>query len=52
MTLHDRIGVDLGGRRPLEEGLASAARHGDDMLTGRDALTRSAELGAPSGVTS
>ncbi len=28
MTLHDRIGVDLGGRRPLEEGLQWAASHG------------------------
>src|SRR5215472_7759460 len=28
MTLHDRVGVDLGGRRPLEEGLAWAAHHG------------------------
>src|SRR5262245_44071946 len=28
MTLHDRIGVDLGGRRSIEEGLAWAAGHG------------------------
>jgi sugar phosphate isomerase/epimerase len=28
MTLHDRIGVDLGGRRPIEDGLAWAASHG------------------------
>lgn len=28
MTLRDRIGVDLGGRRPLEDGLAWAAGHG------------------------
>jgi sugar phosphate isomerase/epimerase len=27
MTLRDRIGVDLGGKRPLEEGLAWAAAH-------------------------
>jgi sugar phosphate isomerase/epimerase len=27
MTLRERIGVDLGGRRPLEEGLAWAAAH-------------------------
>ena len=27
MTLHDRIGVDLGGRRRLEDGLAWAAAH-------------------------
>ena len=27
MTLRDRIGVDLGGRRPLEDGLAWAAAH-------------------------
>ena len=27
MTLRERIGVDLGGRRPLEEGLAWAANH-------------------------
>ncbi len=28
MTLRDRIGVDLGGRRRLEDGLAWAAAHG------------------------
>jgi len=28
MTLRDRIGVDLGGRRPLEDGLGWAAAHG------------------------
>ena len=27
MTLRDRIGVDLGGRRPLEDGLTWAAAH-------------------------
>jgi sugar phosphate isomerase/epimerase len=27
-TLRERIGVDLGGRRPLEDGLAWAAAHG------------------------
>lgn len=27
MTLRERIGVDLGGRRPLEDGLAWAAAH-------------------------
>ena len=28
MTLKERIGVDLGGKRPLEDGLAWAAAHG------------------------
>ena len=28
MTLRERIGVDLGGRRRLEDGLAWAAAHG------------------------
>ena len=28
MTLRERIGIDLGGRRPIEEGLAWAATHG------------------------
>lgn len=28
MTLRERIGIDLGGRRPIEEGLAWAAAHG------------------------
>jgi sugar phosphate isomerase/epimerase len=28
MTLRDRIGIDLGGRRPIEEGIAWAAANG------------------------
>ena len=28
MTLRERIGIDLGGRRPIEEGLAWAGAHG------------------------
>src|SRR5262249_7113426 len=28
MSLHERIGVDLGGRRPIEDGLAWAAANG------------------------
>jgi len=32
MTLRDRIGIDLGGRRPIEEGLAWAAVHGVHYL--------------------
>ena len=28
MTLRERVGIDLGGRRPVEEGLAWASAHG------------------------
>ena len=28
MTLRDRIGIALGGRRPIEEGIAWAAANG------------------------
>jgi sugar phosphate isomerase/epimerase len=28
MTLHERLGIDLGGRAPIEQGLAWAGQHG------------------------